>query len=90
MFETALAPDEIITKMSFPIAKKAAYQKFKHPASGFALVGVFVSKRGSNIRVAVTGAGSERRLPRHGIRGGAEEAFCAEIARRPDAVGRTG
>ncbi len=44
--------------MSFPIAKKAAYQKFKHPASGFALVGVFVSKRGPDIRVAVTGAGS--------------------------------
>jgi carbon-monoxide dehydrogenase medium subunit len=58
MFTTALEPDEIITKVSFPIAKKAAYQKFKHPASGFALVGVFVSKRGSDIRVAVTGAGS--------------------------------
>jgi carbon-monoxide dehydrogenase medium subunit len=58
MFETALEPDEIIVKVSFPIAKKAAYQKFKHPASGFALVGVFVSKRGSDIRVAVTGAGS--------------------------------
>ena len=58
LFETALEPDEIITKVSFPLAKKAAYQKFKHPASGFALVGVFVSKRGSDIRVAVTGAGS--------------------------------
>lgn len=58
MFSTALEPDEIITKISFPIAKKAAYQKFKHPASGFALVGVFVSKRGSDIRVAVTGAGA--------------------------------
>jgi carbon-monoxide dehydrogenase medium subunit len=58
MFETALEPDEIITKVQFPIAKKAAYQKFKHPASGFALVGVFVSKRSSDIRVAVTGAGA--------------------------------
>ena len=58
MFSTALAPDEIIVKISFPVAKKAAYQKFKHPASGFALVGVFVSKRGPDIRVAVTGAGS--------------------------------
>src|SRR6476659_11221642 len=58
MFETVLEPDEIITKVQFPIAKKAAYEKFKHPASGFALVGVFVSKRGSDIRVAVTGAGS--------------------------------
>jgi len=58
LFETALEPDEIITKVSFPLAKKAAYQKFKHPASGFALVGVLVSKRGSDIRVAVTGAGA--------------------------------
>ena len=59
MFETALEPDEIITKISFPIAKKAGYEKFKHPASGFALVGVFASKRGSEIRVAVTGAGAD-------------------------------
>ena len=58
MFSTALEDGEIITKVSFPVAKKAAYEKFKHPASGFALVGVFVSKRGSEIRVAVTGAGS--------------------------------
>jgi len=58
MFDTALEPDEIIVKVSFPLARKAAYMKFKHPASGFALVGVFVSKRSSDIRVAVTGAGS--------------------------------
>jgi aerobic carbon-monoxide dehydrogenase medium subunit len=58
MFSTALEADEIITKVQFPIPRKAAYEKFKHPASGFALVGVFVSKRGSDIRVAVTGAGS--------------------------------
>jgi carbon-monoxide dehydrogenase medium subunit len=58
MFSTALEPNEIITKIQFPIAKKCAYQKFKHPASGFALVGVFVSKRGSDVRVAVTGAGA--------------------------------
>ena len=58
MFSTALEEGEIIVKVSFPVAKKAAYEKFKHPASGFALVGVFVSKRGPDIRVAVTGAGS--------------------------------
>ena len=58
MFTTALEEGEIIVKVSFPIAKKAAYVKFKHPASGFALVGVFVSKRGPDIRVAVTGAGA--------------------------------
>src|SRR5262249_5204152 len=32
--------------------------KFPNPASRYALVGVFVSKRGSEIRVAVTGAGA--------------------------------
>jgi len=58
MFSTALEPAEIIVKVSFPIPKKAAYQKFRNQASRFALVGVFVSKRGSEIRVAVTGAGS--------------------------------
>jgi carbon-monoxide dehydrogenase medium subunit len=58
MFETALAGDEIITKAMFPLAKKAAYVKFPNPASRYALVGVFVSKRGPDIRVAVTGAGA--------------------------------
>ena len=58
LFETALEADEIITKVSFPIAKKAGYYKFRNQASRFALVGVFASKRGSEIRVAVTGAGS--------------------------------
>jgi carbon-monoxide dehydrogenase medium subunit len=58
MFETALEADEIITKVMFPLAKKAAYMKFANPASRYALVGVFVSKRGPEIRVAVTGAGA--------------------------------
>ncbi len=58
LFETALAPDEIIRSVMFPLVKKAAYMKFPNPASRYALVGVFVSKRGSEIRVAVTGAGA--------------------------------
>jgi carbon-monoxide dehydrogenase medium subunit len=58
LFETVLEADEIITKVSFPVPKKAAYQKFRNPASRFALVGVFVAKRPSEIRVAVTGAGA--------------------------------
>ncbi|HLH93396.1 MAG TPA: xanthine dehydrogenase family protein subunit M [Xanthobacteraceae bacterium] len=58
LFETALEPDEIITKVSFPLPKKAAYMKFRNPASRYALVGVFVAKRPSEIRVAVTGAGA--------------------------------
>ena len=58
LFETALEADEIITKVQFPKPNKAAYQKFANPASRYALVGVFVSKRGSDIRVVVTGAGA--------------------------------
>jgi carbon-monoxide dehydrogenase medium subunit len=49
--------DEFFTKVQFPKPNKAAYVKFRNPASRYALVGVFVSKRGSDIRVAVTGAG---------------------------------
>ncbi|HEY1327090.1 MAG TPA: xanthine dehydrogenase family protein subunit M, partial [Casimicrobiaceae bacterium] len=44
MYETALAPDEIITSVSFPIPQRAAYVKFPNPASRFALVGVFVAR----------------------------------------------
>jgi len=58
LFETALEPDEIIVRVQFPKVNKAGYVKFPNPASRFALVGVFVSKRGSEIRVAVTGAGA--------------------------------
>jgi carbon-monoxide dehydrogenase medium subunit len=57
MYETALGTDEIITAISFPIPKKAAYAKFPNPASRFALVGVFVAQLADgSVRVAVTGA----------------------------------
>jgi carbon-monoxide dehydrogenase medium subunit len=58
MFTTALEDDEIIVRLQFPKPNKAAYVKFPNPASRFALVGVFASKRGSDIRIAVTGAGA--------------------------------
>jgi aerobic carbon-monoxide dehydrogenase medium subunit len=57
MFETALAQDEIITAVSFPLAEKAGYSKFPNPASRYAIVGVFVARSGGQVRVAVTGAG---------------------------------
>jgi carbon-monoxide dehydrogenase medium subunit len=57
MFETALQPDEIITEVTFPHPDKAAYVKFRNPASRYAMVGVFVAKGPAGIRVAVTGAG---------------------------------
>lgn len=57
LFETALEDGEIITKVAFPIPARAGYSKFANPASRYALVGVFVAKRGRETRVAVTGAG---------------------------------
>jgi carbon-monoxide dehydrogenase medium subunit len=57
LFSTALADGEIITQVSFPIPAKAGYAKFPHPASRFALTGVFVVKtKSGDVRVAATGA----------------------------------
>ena len=57
LFTTALEPDEIITEFRFPVPERAAYMKFKNPASRFAIVGAFVSKGAKGVRVAITGAG---------------------------------
>jgi len=57
MFETALQPGEIVTAVRFPKVAQANYQKFRNPASRYAIVGVFVAKTPAGVRVAVTGAG---------------------------------
>jgi aerobic carbon-monoxide dehydrogenase medium subunit len=57
LFETALQPGEVVTAVSFPKVAQANYQKFKNPASRYAIVGVFVAKTPAGVRVAVTGAG---------------------------------
>ncbi len=68
LFTTALEPDEIITSVSFDAPKAgsgAAYEKFRHPASGYAVVGVavVVNTGGDgaveSARIAVTGATSK-------------------------------
>ncbi len=57
LFTTALEDGEIITAVSFPIPAKAGYEKFPHPASRFALTGVFVAKtKAGDVRAAATGA----------------------------------
>ncbi|HSW18917.1 MAG TPA: xanthine dehydrogenase family protein subunit M [Ramlibacter sp.] len=58
MFTTALADGELIKAIAFPIPKRAAYIKFKQPASRFALIGVFVAQTDAGVRVAVTGGGN--------------------------------
>ncbi len=57
MFTTALEEGEIITRIVFPLPRRAAYAKFAHPASGYAMAGVFVAQTSDGTRVAVTGAG---------------------------------
>src|SRR5215470_14678468 len=57
MFETALESTEIITAVRFPKVAQANYQKFRNPASRYAIVGVFVARTPAGVRVAVTGAG---------------------------------
>ena len=57
MFTTALEMDEIITSVEFPVVARANYEKFRNPASRYAIVGVFVAQGPAGVRVAVTGAG---------------------------------
>lgn len=66
MFTTSLNPDEVVTEVSIPKPQGktgTAYEKFAHPASGYAVVGVaaMVTLGGdgkvASARVAVTGAG---------------------------------
>jgi carbon-monoxide dehydrogenase medium subunit len=58
MYETALAPGEIIVSVRFPAPRRAAYVKLKNPASRYAIVGVLAAQTASGVRVAVTGAAS--------------------------------
>ncbi|MEQ9349983.1 MAG: FAD binding domain-containing protein, partial [Alphaproteobacteria bacterium] len=56
LFETALEPGEILTAIRIPRPRRAAYEKFSQPASGFALVGVLAAETADGPRVAVTRA----------------------------------
>jgi carbon-monoxide dehydrogenase medium subunit len=79
MFSTALNDGELITAISFPIPKRAAYMKFKQQASRFALVGVFVAQTDAGVRVAVTGAGNG--VVRHqGLEDALNKSFTPESA----------
>ncbi len=79
MFTTALEDGELITAISFPAARKAAYIKFKQPASRFALIGVFVAQTDSGVRVAITGGGNG--VFRHaGLEAALNKSFTPEAA----------
>ena len=47
----------MITAVEFPLVEKSNYEKFRNPASRYAMVGVFVAKGAFGIRVAINGAG---------------------------------
>ncbi len=76
MFSTALEQGEVITSVSFPIPERAAYEKFKNPASRYAIVGAFVAKFANGARVAITGA-SQGGVFRHE---GMEKALSANFS----------
>ncbi len=60
LFATALGEGELITAVAFPVPAKAGYAKFPHPASRFALTGVFVARtKSGDVRAAVTGASQD-------------------------------
>jgi aerobic carbon-monoxide dehydrogenase medium subunit len=57
-FETALDADELVIAIEFAVPRRAAYAKYRHPASGYAVTGVLIAQYEDAIRVAVTGAGA--------------------------------
>jgi len=80
MFATALEQGELITAVEFPAPEKGAYEKFRNPASRYAIVGVYVAKTAGGVRVAVTGAG-QNGVFRHTAM---EQALSANFS--PDAI----
>ena len=59
IFATALDEGELVTAVEFPIPKKMGYEKFRNPASRYALCGVCVAQTASGeTRVSVIGAGA--------------------------------
>ena len=59
MYSTAVAEGEILTEIHIPLGARAAYEKFAHPASRYALAGVAVSVKDGQVRAAYTGAGEK-------------------------------
>lgn len=59
MFETAVQEGELLTEIHIPVEAGArmAYEKFPHPASHYAIVGIAVVLGQGGARVALTGAG---------------------------------
>ena len=89
LFETDLRPNEIVVRVRIPAGpnRRGAYRKFRHPASGYAVVGVAVvltceAGRCGDGRIAVTGFSA------HAFRAEAAEAALAGYVGQPDRTER--
>ncbi len=73
-FATAVQPGEILVEIRVPVHKGGSYQKFAHPASGYAVAAVaaIVEKSGNTI--------SKCRVAVNGVSGGAYRATEVEKA----------
>lgn len=80
LLETALEDDEILTAVSFTAPEVSGYEKFRNPASRYAMCGVFVAKTGSTVKVGVTGAGAD------GVFSWDEAASALSSSFSPDAI----
>jgi carbon-monoxide dehydrogenase medium subunit len=59
LFATALADGEVVVKVDFPAPLKSAYEKFRNPASRYAMAGAFVARLADgSVRVGIAGAGN--------------------------------
>jgi carbon-monoxide dehydrogenase medium subunit len=57
-FATAVQAGEILVEIRVPVHSKASYQKFYHPASGYAVCGVAAVVDNGKARIGITGVGS--------------------------------
>ena len=89
LFATALRPDEVLTRIAIPRPAGRtgmAYEKFRNPASGYAVVGVAavvtLDQQGAvaDVRVGITGAGAQS------VRAGAVELALRGQAADPAAL----
>jgi len=56
LFETALAPAELILQIEFPRHRRSGYCKIAHPASGLVNTGAWVTRLDDGVRVVINGA----------------------------------
>ena len=95
MFDTALEEGEVVVAVEFDAPAAAAYEKFRNPASRYAMAGAFVARTAEGIRVAITGAGNDgvfrweeaERLIGEGNADGVESADVDENAMLSDLHG---